>query len=333
MKRILFFLLMVVIGQSIQAQNNVGIGTTTPNPKAALDISSTTKGLLIPSMTTAQRTAITTPPNGLMVYDTDRKSFYHYDGSLWRIILNSDYWNRTSAASNYVTNLQDSIGIGVISPTHRLDVNGNIHSSNNLLADNNINATGSVSGASLITTGNITASGTSFLSGDVTTNSDLIVNNTTATMQLKSSSVNKGFFQLSGNNVRFGTNSGNTTGNLIMRMNGNDRVTINPAGDIDLDGKITRTAVTGNAPLLPVCMGQVSASGGIINGTGNFTVVYLGSSVYEISCPQHTSTSIIIATPVYTCCGGTIAMSQYITTGKFRIISDDPFHFIMYNLF
>lgn len=57
----------------------VGIGTATPNATSALDITSTTQGLLTPRMTTAQRTAIVTPANGLLVFDTTVKSFYYYD--------------------------------------------------------------------------------------------------------------------------------------------------------------------------------------------------------------------------------------------------------------
>lgn len=59
----------------------VGIGTATPNATSVLDVSSTTKGLLAPRMTTAQRIAIATPANGLLVFDTDIKSFHYYDTS------------------------------------------------------------------------------------------------------------------------------------------------------------------------------------------------------------------------------------------------------------
>jgi uncharacterized protein (TIGR02145 family) len=49
-----------------------------------LDISSTTKGLLIPRMTQAQRTAITTPAAGLLVYQTDNTAgYYYYTGASW----------------------------------------------------------------------------------------------------------------------------------------------------------------------------------------------------------------------------------------------------------
>ncbi|MEJ6583104.1 MAG: tail fiber domain-containing protein [Crocinitomicaceae bacterium] len=60
------------------AQNNVGIGTTTPNPSSALDIVSNDKGVLVPRMTTAQRTAIAAPAEALLVYDTDVDCFYYF---------------------------------------------------------------------------------------------------------------------------------------------------------------------------------------------------------------------------------------------------------------
>ena len=44
----------------------VGINTTTPDASAALDITSTTSGLLIPKMTEVQKNAITSPATGLL---------------------------------------------------------------------------------------------------------------------------------------------------------------------------------------------------------------------------------------------------------------------------
>lgn len=70
---LMFFLLLSLTGNA-----QIGIGTITPNASSVLDITSTTKGMLTPRMTTAQRTAITTPADGLMVYDTDLKVFYYY---------------------------------------------------------------------------------------------------------------------------------------------------------------------------------------------------------------------------------------------------------------
>ena len=71
MKRIFLTMLSCMTLALLQAQ--VGINTVIPNPSAALDIVSTSQGILIPRMTTAQRTAITTPAEGLLVYDTTLK--------------------------------------------------------------------------------------------------------------------------------------------------------------------------------------------------------------------------------------------------------------------
>ena len=64
---------------------SVGIGTTTPDPKAALDVSATDKGLLVPRLTAAQRTAISSPPVGLLVFQTDgtQPGFWYYFGGAW----------------------------------------------------------------------------------------------------------------------------------------------------------------------------------------------------------------------------------------------------------
>jgi uncharacterized protein (TIGR02145 family) len=68
MQKILTGFLLVVIS-FVNAQ--IGMGTTTPATSAALDVSSTTKGLLPPRMTEAQRSAIASPDTGLLVYCTD----------------------------------------------------------------------------------------------------------------------------------------------------------------------------------------------------------------------------------------------------------------------
>ncbi len=79
-KRIL--LSIVILQLSIfmlNAQNNVGINTTMPDPSAALDVQSTSQGVLVPRMTAAQRTAITPAATGLLVYQTDAPAGFYYN--------------------------------------------------------------------------------------------------------------------------------------------------------------------------------------------------------------------------------------------------------------
>ncbi|MBU0487477.1 MAG: hypothetical protein KKD31_05940 [Bacteroidetes bacterium] len=81
-------LLLCVSFLSSNAQENVGIGTTTPEPRAILDISANDKGLLVPRLTTIQRLEIDTtllPMNieGLLVYDKDFNQFFYFNDSCW----------------------------------------------------------------------------------------------------------------------------------------------------------------------------------------------------------------------------------------------------------
>jgi hypothetical protein len=48
----------------------VGIGTALPSTAARLEVSSSTSGFLPPRMTTTQRDLISSPPNGLMLYNS-----------------------------------------------------------------------------------------------------------------------------------------------------------------------------------------------------------------------------------------------------------------------
>jgi hypothetical protein len=81
MKKFLYFLCTLFFLQNTTAQN-IGIGTTTPNANAILDISSPSKGILIPRMDSVKRKAIPAT-NGLMVYDTTTKCFWYNDGTGW----------------------------------------------------------------------------------------------------------------------------------------------------------------------------------------------------------------------------------------------------------
>jgi len=96
MKKLLLFTAVIAVSFTTFAQ--VGIGTTTPEESAALEIKSTTGGLLPPRMEEAERNAISTPAAGLIVYCTDcgaNGELQFYDGTSW--------WNTESATYQEVT--------------------------------------------------------------------------------------------------------------------------------------------------------------------------------------------------------------------------------------
>ncbi len=66
------------------AQTAINTSGSQPDPSAMLDISSTSKGLLIPRLTDSQRSAIVSPATGLLVFQTNAViGFYFYNGTGW----------------------------------------------------------------------------------------------------------------------------------------------------------------------------------------------------------------------------------------------------------
>ncbi len=78
--------MMLLFAGSIFAQTgSVGINNdgSTPAASAMLDVSSTAKGFLPPRMTTVQRNAISSPVEGLVIYNTDDKALNIFNGTSW----------------------------------------------------------------------------------------------------------------------------------------------------------------------------------------------------------------------------------------------------------
>ena len=110
------------------AQNNIGIGTTTPDASSILEMQSTTQGVLVPRMLAAARLAIAATANGLLVYDLDSMCFFFYKAGIW-----TNMCNATSSSSG-PTGPTGAVGLtgpsganGSTGPTgiHCWDLNGN----------------------------------------------------------------------------------------------------------------------------------------------------------------------------------------------------------------
>lgn len=80
--------LVIVIASNCALFAQVGVGTLTPDGSSALDITSTSGGLLVPRMSTSQRDAIATPANGLMVFNTSSNGFEVFKSSCgcWSLV-------------------------------------------------------------------------------------------------------------------------------------------------------------------------------------------------------------------------------------------------------
>lgn len=83
---------------------DVLIGTTTDNAAAILNVSSTTKGTIpAPSMTTTQQNAISSPPEGLNVYDNVLHTPAFYNGTSWVDVVNLTGKNDLTGQTGAVT--------------------------------------------------------------------------------------------------------------------------------------------------------------------------------------------------------------------------------------
>ncbi|MCC7439412.1 MAG: hypothetical protein IT211_13050 [Armatimonadetes bacterium] len=143
----------------VDPNGHMGVGTTKPDPSAALDIFSTSAGLLIPRMTSAQRDAIPNPATGLLVFNTTTGNFEYNSGTpgtpTWATILNTSNlvnfgWSttgnpNTNPATNFLGTKDDvalvirtnnaermrvdndgDVGIGTTDPNVRMDVDGGL---------------------------------------------------------------------------------------------------------------------------------------------------------------------------------------------------------------
>jgi hypothetical protein len=89
MKQILFFFFLL-FGLTTMAQ--IGIGTTSPDSSAILELKDSTKGILITRMTKSQRMTIKKPAEGLMIYQTDSlRGFWYFDKFNWKWIGDRNY--------------------------------------------------------------------------------------------------------------------------------------------------------------------------------------------------------------------------------------------------
>jgi len=78
-------------GLGVNSELPVSINTdgSSPNSSAILDVKSTNKGVLIPRMTSSQRNSISSPATGLLVFDSNTKGFWFYNGSAWTDLSSS----------------------------------------------------------------------------------------------------------------------------------------------------------------------------------------------------------------------------------------------------
>lgn len=117
--RALTLILTVSLFSAKITGQNIGINEdgSTPNSSAILDIKANNKGLLIPRLTTSQRNAISSPAEGLLVYDTQLDQVMYWDSGSWHSVSDDGQWEESGAD---VYRVNGDVGIGTSNPLAKL---------------------------------------------------------------------------------------------------------------------------------------------------------------------------------------------------------------------
>ncbi|MDI6033753.1 hypothetical protein QLS91_11775 [Flavobacterium sp. LB2P84] len=85
-----YYIMFIGLLFAFNAKAQVGIGTNVPDTSAQLEVLSTSKGVLIPRLSFVQRSAINSPANGLLIYQTNNSpGFYYNNNGQWQRLVNS----------------------------------------------------------------------------------------------------------------------------------------------------------------------------------------------------------------------------------------------------
>ena len=269
--------ILAVFSANISAQTDVKIGTNPGNKTASavLELESTTKGFLLPRMTAVQMNAISSPTNGLAVYNTDQQCTFIYKGTTWVSLCDS--------ATNGLTKTGSLISLG-----------------------------GALTGATTITTTGTNTLAFAGLQGGASTDSILVADPSTGVVKRRTvadviNSSNTAWL-IDGNTLTgtatIGSNSNHDVG---IETNGTTRLTFTNTGAITQSGT-GQVTFTGNVDAtngLDVTNAQLTANAGsTLTGTTNINAT--GAAATNIGNAT-SATTVLGATTINTT--GTAATS------------------------
>ena len=303
-----YVLIIILICAQCIAQG-VGIGTATPNNAAMLDVQSTSKGMLIPRMTSAQRAAINPAPAGLLVFDNTTGSFWFKGANSWiELVDTANNALKENGTHVYFGN-SGNVGIGTSNPTHDLYISksapsigfsdaGKNHFAGSIVGDSTdliINAYRKSLGSN--TAGNLLLQvGNGGIPPAIAGNVGIGVTLPDTKLHIVGGSnigtSTGGYLQLGASNTTNmafdpneiqGRNDGVAAKIFMQTKGGGLQIGGTNPINITSTGQLYRALpVSSNADLLPVAYGKVSEAGVVLSGTGNFSVIREDEGQYRV---------------------------------------------------
>lgn len=354
---LLLFVLAAILTPAAFSQGiAINSNSAAPDNSAMLDVQSTSKGMLVPRLTSAQRDAMGTPATGLLIFNTTTGSFWFKNKVRWVELVDSTNTIWTQKDTSVYLNNNQNVGIGTSAPEVRLHIERGsdvtltgggylqLGASNNpnLVFDNNeIQARNAGSARDLtmqLGGGNIGIGTSSPAVRLQISNGTDVGFETGGYLQMgPNSSTNLAF-----DNNEIQARNAFAPSALYLQNNGGDlqigSTTFNST-DVHINNGKLLGPTTGSANLLPLCYGHVSAAGTLISGTPNVSVTRTALGSYSISCAGITASTIMVGCP-NNIHGGTNMNIAYSSDGKAFVLTlrgdtdveNESFSFILYNL-
>jgi hypothetical protein len=334
LKKLIFFILLIYSSSYAQT----GIGTTTPDASAKLDVSSTNKGFLPPRIAlTALNSAspVTSPATGLLIFNTATAGsnpnqvtpgYYYWDGvnAKWvrledradnlgnhtatdNIRLNGNYLSNDGGSEGIGVDNAGNVGIGTNTPTARLNISGG-----GIRIASGMNNTSTRPSVNTSTVGNYEIRGVGGGSPQIDGQDDgfLRLSAGGGTNAIEQSSIDLSGFSASVPDMR---------SNIVMRTAGTERVRIDNSGNVNITGKLYVSDAGGGVAVKAA--GFVNA--GVALTLGNITVQMIQYGTLQIKTTGNSFTGVASAYASYNWNNFTLFSDRpFSVDGTFRNIGD-----------